>query len=81
MQIDFNPSTMTRATAEDVARMYRFFWGKKNSMMIHVCNGCGDRQYMDANKKQWHDCHPAKFVYMVETDKILVSQIVKAMKG
>jgi len=35
-EIEFNPATMTRATAEDVERMYNIFWGAKNNTRTRV---------------------------------------------
>ena len=47
-------------------------------MRLHICNGCGKEKMLDERVRHWHDCHPAKFVYMVKSDKILASQMVSA---
>ena len=47
-------------------------------MRLHICNGCGKEKMLDERVRHWHDCHPAKFTYMVKSDKILASQMVSA---
>ena len=50
----------------------------KRHMKLHICNGCGKEKMLDEHVRHWHDCHPAKFAYMVKSDKILAAQMIGA---
>lgn len=48
----------------------------KSHMRLHECTGCGKQKVLDQRKKHWHNCHPAKFVFMVKSDRDLIKKIV-----
>lgn len=47
-------------------------------MKLHVCNGCGKEKMLDERVRHWHGCHPAKFSFIVKSDKEIIAQIVSA---
>jgi hypothetical protein len=49
-------------------------------MKLHICNGCGEEKILDERVRHWHDCHPAKFSYMVKADKLAIAQMVGAFQ-
>lgn len=46
-------------------------------LRLHVCNGCGLEKMLDYRVRHWHDCHPAKFSFILKSSKVLISKMVK----